>query len=60
MRSTKPKPNPPPPTLNSMDSQAAQELTRQDIEAMIDSIGDISATITEAQPQRLTALYDSR
>jgi hypothetical protein len=26
---------------------------------MIDSIGDISATITEAQPQRLTALYDA-
>jgi hypothetical protein len=38
---------------------AAQELTRQDIEAMIDSIGDISATLTEAQPQRLTALYDA-
>ena len=24
---------------------------------MIDSIGDIIATITEAEPQRLTALY---
>jgi DNA invertase Pin-like site-specific DNA recombinase len=38
---------------------AAQELTRQDIETMIDSIGDISATITEAEPQHLTALYDA-
>ena len=38
---------------------AAQELTRQDIEAMIDSIGDISAALTEAQPQNLTALYDT-
>jgi hypothetical protein len=26
---------------------------------MIDSIGDISATITEAKPQHLTALYDA-
>jgi hypothetical protein len=38
---------------------AALELTRQDIETMIDSIGDIIATITEAEPQRLTALYDA-
>jgi len=27
---------------------------------MIDSIGDISAALAEAEPQRLTALYDSR
>ena len=38
---------------------AAQELTRQDIDTMIDSIGDISAALAEAEPQRLTALYDA-
>ena len=27
---------------------------------MIDSIGDIIATITEAEPQLLTALYDAQ
>ena len=27
---------------------------------MIDSIGDIIATITEAEPQHLTALYDAQ
>ncbi|HZD16225.1 MAG TPA: hypothetical protein VE196_14110 [Pseudonocardiaceae bacterium] len=43
-----------------LDGQPApQELTRQDIEAMIDSIGDISTTLTEAQPQHLTTLYDA-
>jgi hypothetical protein len=26
---------------------------------MIDSIGDISAALTEAEPQHLTALYDA-
>jgi len=44
----------------ALDGQpAAQELTRQDIEAMIDSIEDISAALAEAEPQRLTALYDA-
>jgi DNA invertase Pin-like site-specific DNA recombinase len=38
---------------------AAQELARQDIEAIIDSIGDIGTALTEAQPQSLTALYDT-
>ena len=38
---------------------ATQELTRQDIETMIDSIGDIGAALTEAEPQNLTALYDT-
>ena len=38
---------------------AAQELTRHDIETMIDSIEDISAALAEAEPQRLTALYDA-
>jgi hypothetical protein len=58
IRSTKPKPNGSPPTLLNAQP-AALELTRQDIETMIDSIGDIIATITEAEPQRLTALYDA-
>ena len=38
---------------------ATQELTRQDIEAMIDSIGDIGAALTQAEPQSLTALYEA-
>ncbi len=36
-----------------------QELTRQDIEAMIDSIGDVGAALTQAEPQNLTALYEA-
>lgn len=38
---------------------APQELTRQDVEAMIDSIGDVSAALTQAEPQSLTALYEA-
>jgi hypothetical protein len=38
---------------------APQELTRQDVEAMIDSIGDVGAALTQAEPQSLTALYEA-
>jgi hypothetical protein len=38
---------------------AAQALTRPDIEAMIDSIGDIGAALTQAEPQSLSALYEA-
>ncbi|MGH3711686.1 MAG: hypothetical protein ACRDRQ_27120 [Pseudonocardiaceae bacterium] len=38
---------------------ATQELTQQDVEAMIDSIGDIGAALTQAEPQSLTALYEA-
>ena len=38
---------------------AAQELTRQDIETMVDSIGDIGTALTKAQPQSLTVLYET-
>ncbi len=38
---------------------AGQELTRQDVEVMIDSIGDVGAALTQADPPSLTALYEA-
>ncbi|MGH3869525.1 MAG: hypothetical protein ACRDQ4_26155, partial [Pseudonocardiaceae bacterium] len=38
---------------------ATQDLTRQDIEAIIDSIGDIGAALTHAEPRSLTTLYEA-
>jgi hypothetical protein len=37
----------------------AQALTRQDVEAMIDSIGDVGAALTQAEPESLAALYEA-
>lgn len=36
-----------------------QELTRRDVEAMIDSIGDVGTALTQVQPQNLTVLYET-
>ncbi|MGH7746620.1 MAG: recombinase family protein, partial [Candidatus Dormibacteria bacterium] len=36
-----------------------QELTRQDVEAMIDSIGDVGTALTQVQPQNLTVVYET-
>ncbi len=38
---------------------AAQLLTRQDVEAMINSMEDVSEALTRADPQNLTALYEA-
>jgi len=38
---------------------ATQALTRQDVEAMIDSIEDVGAALTQTEPESLTALYEA-
>ncbi|MGH3897179.1 MAG: recombinase family protein, partial [Pseudonocardiaceae bacterium] len=41
------------------EKPTTQLLTRQDIEAMINSMGDVSETLTGADPQSLTTLYEA-